>query len=96
VTTDVGPSWRAGRADELVWAQFGTDFVLYHRRSGKTHFLNAATAVLLKEVLIQPKSSLEAAQELADRQTAVASQDFLAAVQHSLEHLEYLGLVERM
>jgi len=96
VAADVGPSWRAGRADELVWAHFGTDFVLYHRPSGKTHFLNAATALLLKEVLVRPKNALEAAEELADHQAAVASYDFLAAVQHSLEHLEHLGLVERV
>jgi PqqD family protein of HPr-rel-A system len=85
-----------GRADELVWAEFGTDFVVYHRPSGKTHFFNAATALLLKEVLVEPRSALEAAQDLAERQAADATAEFLAAVQHSLEHLEYLGLVDRM
>jgi PqqD family protein of HPr-rel-A system len=96
VTVDVEPSWRAGRADELIWAQFGADVVVYHRPSGKTHLLNAVTALLLKEVLLQPKSSLEAAEDLADREAAVAGSDFLAAVRASLEHLEHLGLIGRV
>jgi len=96
VAADVGPSWRAGRADELVWAEFGADVAVYHRPSGKTHFLNAVTALLLKDVLVQPKNSFEAAAELADRQAAVAGSDFLAAVSASLEHLEHLGLVDRV
>jgi len=95
VTADVEPSWCAGRADDLVWVPFGDDVVVYHRPSGKTHFLNAVTALLLKEVLLEPKSSLEAAEELAARQASLAGSDFVAAVRASLEHLEHLGLAER-
>ncbi len=96
MAADVGPSWCAGRADELVWAELGVDVVVYHRPSGKTHFLNAVTASLLKDVLLQPKNSVEAAEDLADRQAAAVGGDFLAAVRASLEHLEHLGLVERV
>jgi PqqD family protein of HPr-rel-A system len=79
-----------------VWAEFGVDVVVYHRPSGKTHFLNAATALLLKDVLVQPKSSLEAAEELADLQASAADSNFLVAVRASLEHLEHLGLADRL
>jgi PqqD family protein of HPr-rel-A system len=87
--------WRAGRVEQLVWAELGDDFVVYHRPSGKTHFLNSASAVLLREVLTRPKHASAAADELAAREGAVAESDFVAAVTASLEHLGHLGLIER-
>jgi PqqD family protein of HPr-rel-A system len=89
------PRWRGGRADELVWAELGDDFVVYHRPSGRTHFFNAATATLLKHVLVEPRSAVAAADELAAREEAVGDAGFFAAVEASLAHLEHLGLVER-
>ena len=82
--------------DDLVWAEFGDDYVVYHKPSGKTHFLNSATALLLAHVLVEPKNAVEAAEELADREEAVGNADFFAAVARALAHLEHLGLVERV
>ncbi len=90
------PVWRARQAQDLVWAEFGSDFVVYHRPSGKTHFLNAATAALLREVLIDPKPARAAAAALAAAENAAEDGDFFAAVAGSLAQLEYLGLVERL
>lgn len=89
------PLWCAGRAQDLVWAQLGDDYVVYHQPSGKTHFLNSATAVLLKHVLIQPKGAVAAAEDLAAREGAAGDDAFFAVVAESLVRLEHLGLVER-
>ena len=87
--------WRAGPAESLVWAEVGATYVVYHRPSGRTHFLNSATADLLGHVLIEPRSARAAAEELAAREGAVGDAAFFAAVAESLSHLEHLGLVER-
>ncbi len=89
------PAWRAGSPQDLVWTEFGDDCVVYHRPSGKTHFLNAATAVLLEEILTVPRDAHAAAEALAAREEAEGDAAFFAAVADSLLHLEYLGLVER-
>ena len=88
------PAWRAGPAQDLVWADFGDDSIVYHRPSGKTHFLNGATALLLKTVLLEPKTARIAAEELAAREQAVGDAEFFATVAASLERLAHLGLVE--
>lgn len=93
---DAGPEWHAGRAEDLVWAQFGEDYAVYHRPSGKTHFLNSASVALLREVLARPKTARAAAEELAAREAASVDSDFVSAVTASLGQLEHLGLVERL
>ena len=45
--------WRSSAAD-CVWAIYGDDYVVFHRPSGKTHFLNAAGHRLLTEILDRP------------------------------------------
>lgn len=87
--------WRAGPAEELAWADLGDAYAVYHRPSGRTHFLNAATADLLANVLAEPRSAEAAAHELAAREGAPADEAFRAAVAESLLFLEHLGLVER-
>ena len=60
--SNAGPSWRARAADEVVWLALDEDHVLYHRPSGKTHFLNDASKRLLRDVLTVPKTAGEAAE----------------------------------
>jgi PqqD family protein of HPr-rel-A system len=88
--------WCARRAEDLVWAEFGEDYVVYHRPSGKTHFLNSASVALLREVLASPRNASSAAEELAARESAPVDAEFVAAVLESLAHLEHLGLVDRV
>jgi PqqD family protein of HPr-rel-A system len=93
-TTAEEARWRAGQPDSLVWAELGDSFVVYHRPSGRTHFLNAATADLLQHVLIEPRTAHNAAEELAAREGSVGDAAFHSAVAASLHHLERLGLIE--
>ena len=87
--------WRAGLAQELIWSQLGDTYVAYHRPSGATHFLNAATANLLSHVLVDPCTAHAAAEALAAREGAATDSAFFGAVAESLSYLERLGLVER-
>lgn len=69
---------------------------MFHAPSGQTHFVNGATARLLREVLVTPKTIELAAVELAAAEGAEPGPDFLPGVAELVERLEALGLVERV
>jgi PqqD family protein of HPr-rel-A system len=90
--------WRAAPSQSLVWADYGPDSALYHRPSGQTHFVNAAAALLLREILSEPLDApgatraLSEAAELADPLPAQLD-EYVTTMLHRLEEL---GLVERV
>lgn len=65
---------------QFAWAHWSDGHVLYHRPSGKTHFLNEAGAALLRELLANPAETFDAD----------------PALQGLLLRFETLGLVERV
>jgi PqqD family protein of HPr-rel-A system len=87
--------WRIGPLEDLIWADLDDAYVVYHRPSGKTHFLNDATAELLAQILATPQTARSAGEELASREGATGDDAFFTAVAESLVRLEYLGLIER-
>jgi PqqD family protein of HPr-rel-A system len=91
----VATVWQSLESGNVLWAQWDDDYVLYHRPSGKTHFVNAATAELLTSILLEPKSAHAAAEELAAAEQASGDEAFFAEVASLLERLEHVGLVER-
>jgi PqqD family protein of HPr-rel-A system len=46
--------WVAAAPASLDWACWGDDCVLFHQPSGKTHFINAPTAQLLRALQASP------------------------------------------
>lgn len=88
--------WQAAPAGHYTWADYDGDFVLFHRPSGQTHFVNAATVILLSEVLREARDLEEAAGDLAAAQQAGVGPDFAPRVLGLLLRLEELGLVERI
>lgn len=87
--------WVAADSGQLLWAQWGADFALFHRPSGQTHFVNEATAFLLREALRQPANLLEITQALGARQGEVA-REFVDHLHALLGRFEALGLVHRV
>ena len=90
------PRWRSRSPDEIVWAVFGDDYVAYHRPSGKTHFLNAASQLLIRDILSEPTTFSEIADEFASEATDVHADAYLEQMRAMLDRLEHLGLVERV
>lgn len=88
--------WQSCPADECIWVPLDDEFAVYHRPSGKTHFLNAASEALLNEILVEPRdlaSIVEAfAMELAEDNRSAYSERMIAM----LDRLQRLGLVERL
>lgn len=80
IRTGARVAWRASPAEHYSWASWPDGEVLYHRPSGKTHFLNASGAELLRQLLAAPGQSFEADDALLEL----------------LLRMEALGLVERV
>lgn len=88
--------WRAVPANELHFAQWGDEVVLFHRTSSLTHLVNVATVVLLREILVDPRTLDAAARALVIAQNAQADEHFLSELAELVQRLEALGLVERV
>lgn len=85
--------WAACPATDLSWAELGGDHAVYHRPSGKTHFVNTPTVLLLSEILVMPRTTHAAAQALAVAQRHTCDHRFVVAVEDLLGRLGDLGLV---
>ena len=88
--------WRAVPANELYFAQWGDDVVLFHGASGLTHLVNVATVVLLREILADPRTFDAAAGALVTAQNAQPDEHFRSELAELVQRLEALGLVERV
>lgn len=90
--------WRSADPQQLAWASWDGGHAVYHRPSGKTHFVNAATALLLERILIHPTGLEAACVALAGSQhgaDAGIDDRFMRDVVATLLRLEELGLVVR-
>lgn len=90
------PAWRSRPHDELVWLELDGDFVAYHRPSGKTHLLNAASRALIRDILAEPRQLAAIADEFAPGDAGRHDEAYLAQMRAMLKRLEQLGLVERL
>lgn len=86
--------WRSN-AEDCVWAHYDDDYVVFHRPSGKTHFLNAAGYRLLTEILERPEGTTAIATRLASSGGSEPGTLDEEEVHAMLVRFEYLGLVDR-
>lgn len=86
--------WRAADPDTLDWVSFDGEFVLFHRPSGKTHFVNEATALLLREILREPRDLHAIVARLAPGVSSEERDAIRASTLEQLWRLTELGLVE--
>jgi PqqD family protein of HPr-rel-A system len=86
--------WQAAALADLCWAQFGDQWAVYHRPSGKTHFVNAATARLLRELLTRPHTVNEVLPELLAAASPTEHAEIRVTAGELLLRLEELGLVD--
>jgi len=90
------PKWRRQSPDDIEWVVFDDEFVAYHRPSGKTHFLNAASHLLICDILSERKDFADIAEEFASSDTDEHPKDYFDEMLSLLDRLESLGLVERV
>lgn len=86
--------WQAADPTTLRWERFGDHYVLYHRPSGKTHFLNSASRTLLCDILSVAKPEQQVAAEFAGASDELPGK-YADELRAMLERFEQLGLVSR-
>ena len=94
-TIQMETCWRATSPDSVIWVQWGDDHIAYHRPSGLTHFLNAASRKLLNEVLADTPDTATIAAAFPGDSPREISAEHDAEIVAMLARLEHLGLVER-
>jgi PqqD family protein of HPr-rel-A system len=79
----------------LLWVHFDDGAAVYHRPSGKTHFLNLPAVRLLERLCAGAMATHDAIATIGNGAgRASASEDALEVAQ-ILAHLEHLGLIRR-
>jgi PqqD family protein of HPr-rel-A system len=86
--------WKVTAPTLLCWAQFGDKWAIYHRPSGKTHFVSAGAARLLRELLLHPLTVNEVLPALLAAASTTEQEEINATTGELLLRLEELGLVE--
>jgi PqqD family protein of HPr-rel-A system len=92
----VTPRWRAASPEDLVWVDWGAQCALYHRPSGKTHFINETTAKLLRDVLNEPASVGDVCSALGLPAGPDDEDGSVTEIGALIERLEALGLLQRV
>ena len=88
-----GPKyWAAPRRDSLLWLEDGASTVVFDRRSGQTHILNATAAQALGLLMNGPLPEAELSRQMALNLDPDA--DMAALVREILSTFDALGLVE--
>jgi len=90
------PKWRSRSSSQIVWAIFDQDYVAFHRPSGKTHFLNEASYLLISEILAEPQSLDTIIRELLSGEDEANPAAYAGQMRAMLDHLENFGLVDRL
>ena len=83
--------WRSTAPADIVWFDVPPDFIAFHRPSGKTHFLNEASKLLLNKLLSEPKDLAE----ILDVFPSNKARRHVEQMRDLLVHLEGLGLIKR-
>ena len=87
--------WCSRAPAEVIWFDVPPDFIAFHRPSGKTHFLNAASKVLLTEILTLPSDFGEILEVFPSDEDDNEAHRHVIEMRNLLAHLEALGLIER-
>ena len=85
--------WRNSKQDDLLWAEWDNEFIVYHKPSGKTHLVNALSRQLIAQILTTPLTTDEIARTLATELCIECSEQHVANIAGLLDRLDELGLV---
>lgn len=88
--------WRSVDPDQLLWNGWDDEHVVYHRPSGRTHFLNAASAALVQYFLVEPRSTQAVAMSFPPPDGPADSPEHHEEIALLLARLEHLGMIERI
>jgi PqqD family protein of HPr-rel-A system len=91
---DATPRWRVDRPHDLVWATLDEGAAVYHRPSGKTHFLNAGSVAMLERLRARAATADELALVLAGGEISAVTPEFVGHIAVTLQYFSELGLIQ--
>jgi len=85
--------WCNSKQEDLLWAEWDNEFIVYHKPSGKTHLVNALSRELIEQILTTPLSTDEIAGTLATELGIECTELHVANIAGLLKRLDELGLI---
>ena len=85
----------AARENEFSWEEWDDRFVLFHRLSQKTHYLNATSAIVLQCLVESPYTAETLADTLARESGEPLSDELRSSIAGLLRRFETQGLAVR-
>ena len=93
--SEASSAYTARKAD-FCWEEWDDRYVLFHRASQKTHYLNETSAVVLQCVAESPYEADTLANTLAEESGEPLSEGLRRSISKLLQRLETQGLVVRI
>ena len=90
------PKWKVTDARSLLWEQWDNEYAVFHAPSGKTHFLNVSSALILQFLSRESSDVGRVAAEIEVRTGSPVDDSLMQQVQQALLRFEQLGLVTRV
>jgi PqqD family protein of HPr-rel-A system len=88
-------TWVSCDPSDLVWVDLDEQFAVFHRPSGKTHFLNASSAFILDDILRNPQIGGQVVDKFMTGSESESREQIASGILEMLLHMEELGLVVR-
>lgn len=80
----------------LMWTQCGEEYIVFHRASGETHYLNDLSALILRLLEREPDTTHGIHQELIDMLGVSPGVEVEQQIDSLLARFEQLGVVGRV
>ncbi len=90
------PKWKVTDARSLLWERWNNEYAVFHTPSGKTHFLNVSSALILQFLSRAESDVRRVADEIGLRTGTPVDDAFIRQIRQALLHFEQLGLVTRV
>ena len=90
------PKWKVTDARSLLWERWDNEYAVFHAPSGKTHFLNLSSALILQFLARAESDVRRVADEIGRHSGTPVDDALIQEVRQALLHFERLGLVTRV
>lgn len=95
MASELFPKWKVTGVGSLLWEQWENEYAVFHPPSGKTHFLNASSALILHFIYDEASDVERIAAEIGVHSGVPVDDALMQQVRHALLRFEQLGLVSR-
>lgn len=94
--TGEAPSVYSARKADFCWEEWDDRYVVFHRASQKTHYLNQTSSIVLQSLMEKPYAAKTLADTLSAESGETLSEEFRNSIAELLQHLETQGLAVRI